>query len=96
MRRQTARKTFAATVITLAVENCFVTDIPGIFTPMMVAKMTDEQLKELAQESEDVRDERESLNLDVGTLRDALNVCKKHKPRAVSGKKTSSLNYVTI
>uniref|UniRef100_A0A8H7NGW8 GED domain-containing protein n=1 Tax=Bionectria ochroleuca TaxID=29856 RepID=A0A8H7NGW8_BIOOC len=81
---ETARKTFAATVITLAVENCFVTDIPGIFTPMMVAKMTDEQLKELAQESEDVRDERESLNLDVGTLRDALNVCKKHKPRAVS------------
>ncbi|CAH0023751.1 unnamed protein product [Clonostachys rhizophaga] len=81
---ETARKTFAATVITLAVENCLVTDIPEIFTPMMVAKMTDEQLNELSQESEDVRDERESLNLDIDTLRHALNICKKHKPRAVS------------
>ncbi|CAG9998793.1 unnamed protein product [Clonostachys byssicola] len=81
---ETARKTFAATVITLAIENCLVNDITGIFTPMMVAKMTDEQLNELAKEREDVRDERESLNLDIDTLRHALNICKKHKPRAVS------------
>ncbi|KAK7219809.1 hypothetical protein V2G26_007812 [Clonostachys chloroleuca] len=56
---ETARKTFAATVITLA-------------------------LNKLGQEGEDARDERESLTFDIDTLRHALDICKKHKPRAVN------------
>ncbi|KAK7970576.1 hypothetical protein PG996_000995 [Apiospora saccharicola] len=45
----------------LAVENCLISKLPGLFTPDTVAELSDEEIRQLAAESQDTMAEREAL-----------------------------------
>lgn len=75
-------RTFTDTVINLAVENCLVCQIPDILTTRQVHRMDETALKELAQESEKIREERSRLVQETNLLREALKKCRQQRPRA--------------
>lgn len=45
----------------LAVENCLISKLPGLFTPETVAELSDEDIRQLAAESQDTMAERDAL-----------------------------------
>jgi hypothetical protein len=78
-------RTFVDNVINLAVESCLVRDIPDVLTPRKVGEMNSDRLKQLASESEELQERRQTLQEQVDILRDALRVCNKLKPREPTG-----------
>ena len=57
-----------------------------ILTPQAVNKMSDDELNELAGESEEVRATRKKLNQQVAVLKDGLAKCQRYRPRNMTGK----------
>ena len=84
------RATFTENVINLAMENCFMCDIPDILTPAMVYKMSPERLEELGSEKEDVQAERKVLQDQIQILEAALAKCRRSRPRDAKGISISS------
>ena len=80
-----SRRTFAETVVNLAVESCLVCHVDGILTPSIVNAMEDDEVRELASESPDLTYERELLESQVAKLRDGLRICRRHRPRGKQG-----------
>lgn len=78
-------RTFIDNVINLAVESCFVSEIPSILTPSKVSDISAEKLKELASEPEDAEAERQMLQREIDVLKTALRECRQHKPRELGG-----------
>lgn len=78
-------RTFTENVINLAVENCLICDIPTILTPAKVDQMSENRLRELAAESNEVLSERKTLQAQVDILRDGLQKCERHRPREMTG-----------
>ncbi|GAW18677.1 hypothetical protein ANO14919_081580 [Xylariales sp. No.14919] len=78
---QISIKTFAQNVVNLAAENCLISDIHAILTPSKVIRMSEERLRELASESEDVQGKRRTLRHEVGILRSGLVICQQSHPR---------------
>lgn len=74
-------RTFTDNVIILAVENCLISKMSTLFTPMMVLGMDDETLSRLAAESSEIRCERSDLQNDIAVLKSGLAICKKYQPR---------------
>ncbi|KAL1843455.1 hypothetical protein VTJ49DRAFT_1565 [Mycothermus thermophilus] len=74
-------QTFVSNVMNLAVESCLVLDLPTILDVTTVAAMTDDKLHELAAESDLAKQKRARLQHEIETLREALQTCRKHKPR---------------
>ena len=72
-------RTFAENTINLVVENCLVCELSNILTPMMVMRMGEDRLKELASESEHVLEERETLRHEIDILRKGLKKCQKSR-----------------
>lgn len=81
-----ALRTFTENVINLVIENCLLTDLPKILTPRKVDRMSEDTLKELALESEEVRTEREILQKETKLLRDGLRKCQRNRPRERTGR----------
>ncbi|ORY67753.1 P-loop containing nucleoside triphosphate hydrolase protein [Pseudomassariella vexata] len=77
--------TFTENVINLAVENCLVCNISDILTATKVHRMSDEELRQLASESDDVQSRRQSLRKEVERLKDALRRCQPYRPRQSTG-----------
>lgn len=77
--------TFIDNVINLAVENCLICDISSILTPKGVSQMTEETLRDLASESDEVLSKREVLQEQVRLLRDGLQICQQHRRRELTG-----------
>ncbi|KAL8365605.1 hypothetical protein RB595_004429 [Gaeumannomyces hyphopodioides] len=77
-------RTFTDTVINLAVENCLVYEIPNILTPGKVDCMDEKTLRDLAQESDEIREERGRLRRETELLRQALQKCRVYRPREIS------------
>ena len=69
----------------LAIEACLVQDIPSIFTPTEVGRMSSEQLAELAAEDEITQSRRALLAEEIEMLNDGLAQCRRYKPRALTG-----------
>lgn len=84
-----SRRTFTETIINLAIESCLVCGIPDILTPAQVDGMSEDRLKELATESEDMTARREILEEEIGILREGLAQCRAKRPRPVTGEKDS-------
>ncbi|MBE3044814.1 hypothetical protein IMZ48_20095 [Candidatus Bathyarchaeota archaeon] len=80
-----SRRTFAETVVNLAVESCLVCHVNGILTPSKVNAMEDAEVRELSSESPEVTYERELLESQVAKLRDGLKICRRHRPRGTQG-----------
>ncbi|KAH7146183.1 P-loop containing nucleoside triphosphate hydrolase protein [Dactylonectria macrodidyma] len=84
-----SRRTFTENVINLAIEACLICDIPNILTPTQVGIMSDERLRELAEESQDIQSRRTHLEEEIGILGHGLNQCILCKPRGITGMKSS-------
>ncbi|KAH6972956.1 P-loop containing nucleoside triphosphate hydrolase protein [Ilyonectria sp. MPI-CAGE-AT-0026] len=74
-------RTFTDNVMILAVENCLISKMSTLFTPMMVLGMDDETLSRLAAETSDIQCERSDLENDIAVLKSGLAICKKNQPR---------------
>ncbi|TPX11618.1 uncharacterized protein E0L32_007597 [Thyridium curvatum] len=80
-----SRQTFTENVINLAVESCLIFNIPDILTFQKVNAMSEDQLRQLAAESEEVLAEREMLQQQAGLLRQALQKCRQYGRREING-----------
>ena len=78
-------------MVNLAVESCLISDLPTILTPSMVIRMSEERLKELASESEDVQINRQVLQDEVKVLRAGLKECQRSRRHERTGT-SSALN----
>ncbi|KAK0716377.1 hypothetical protein B0H67DRAFT_261912 [Lasiosphaeris hirsuta] len=74
-------RVFTDNVITLALENCLISDIPNILCPENVYDMADEKVVTLAAESKQIRKEREELQTQLEKLRMGLTACREYRPR---------------
>lgn len=81
-----SRRTFTDNVINLAIESCLIRDLPNILTPALVGKMDEQQLGELAAEPERAQSHREQLRREIDVLQQGLELCRKCRPRGVTGK----------
>ncbi|KAK4032118.1 hypothetical protein C8A01DRAFT_51023 [Parachaetomium inaequale] len=87
VRYELALRTFTENVINLAVESCLVRNIPTILTTRKVDRMSFDELKELASESEETQKRRVDLEAQVKILEEGLRKCQRHKPRPLTRKR---------
>lgn len=85
-----SRRTFTDNIINLAVESCLVRHLPTILTPTQVGEMDDEEIKQLANESEDTKSRRIQLSREVTILKQGLDKCRRWRPRAETIKSARS------
>lgn len=63
------------------VENCLISKLPEILTPLKVTEMSDEKVRELASESEEVLMERMELENEIDILSQSLKKCTMNRSR---------------
>ncbi|KAL1891193.1 hypothetical protein Sste5346_007826 [Sporothrix stenoceras] len=85
-----SRRTFTENVINLVVENCLVCDLPEVLTAGTIFRMSDDRLRELASESDDVAAKRTRLQEEVRILEQGLARCRMYKPRTTTGQTGSA------
>ena len=85
-------RTFAENVVNLAVENCLISDLPNILTPSTVVRMGQDQLIQLASESESVQAERLELQREANILREGLKKCQRSRLHERTGR-SIQINY---
>lgn len=78
-------RVFTDNIMTLALENCLISDIPNILSPEKVYGMTDDKVTALAAESKQIRREREELQSQLEKLRMGFTACREYRPRESSG-----------
>ena len=66
---QTSLRVFTDNVVTLALENCLISDIPNILSPDRFYDMSEETVKALAAESKEIQKERSELQSQLKRLR---------------------------
>ncbi|KAK4070976.1 uncharacterized protein Triagg1_6343 [Trichoderma aggressivum f. europaeum] len=66
---QMSRRTFTDNVVHLVLENCLISKLPDIFNPRVVTQMSEEILKRLAEESDEVKRERSQLADEIEKLK---------------------------
>ena len=76
-----ALENFVDNMATLAVENCLLVGLGGIFSSDRVADMDDAQLQEIAGESERLLSDRKYLEEKIQVLERALKTCESHLRR---------------
>ncbi|KAK1252194.1 hypothetical protein MKX08_003381 [Trichoderma sp. CBMAI-0020] len=77
-------KTFTDNVINLVIENCLVSNLPDIFSTKIVTQMSDDMLRQVAEEAPKLRQERIKLEDEVEKLRLGLQECQRSRPRNFS------------
>lgn len=77
-------RTFTDNVVILAIENCLVRDLPNLFTTRVVNRMQQAELKQLASESPDIRQERTEVQAEYDALKKGLEACNKHRDRPMT------------
>jgi GTP-binding protein EngB required for normal cell division len=83
---QMSRKIFIDNIIILAIENCLICQLPSILEPNKVNMMTDDKIRELVAESDDVADERKRLQKSLHSLNEGIKACRRHRIREPTGK----------
>lgn len=81
-------------VINLAIENCLLCDIPSIFTPRLVNGMTEERLRQLAAEPEEITTHRKTVLEEIDALRQGLIKCQQHRVREITGLRFSKTPHL--
>ncbi|KAL7916618.1 hypothetical protein GGI35DRAFT_473886 [Trichoderma velutinum] len=81
---QMSRRTFTDNVVHLVVENCLISKLPDILSARVVTQMSDEILKKLAEESDEVKAERSQLADEIEKLKTGLQSCQRSRPRDFS------------
>jgi hypothetical protein len=75
---QSAISVFINNIAVLAIENCLIKELSGIFSPTLIANMDDKQLHAIAAESEEVRHERSSLQKKLVVLQSGKQILYEH------------------
>ena len=65
-------KTFVDEVSTLAVELCLVQRLPSILSPEVICSLTDDEVRAIAGESDDIAEERAQATEKLSVLQRAL------------------------
>ena len=65
----------------MVVENCLISELSEILTPAKVTQMSDENVRELASESEEVQIKRRELEDEIDILRQGLENCNMNNSR---------------
>lgn len=81
-----SRETFTDNVINLAVGSTLISDLGSLLSMRTVAEMTEEALRDLAEESEEIRIDRKMLNETIAALQESEKECKKLGPRHLYGR----------
>lgn len=89
MHLQASLKTFTDNVVHLVIENCLVSNLPDIFSTKIVTQMSDDKLRQVAEELPKMREERIELEDEIEKLRVGLQECQRSRPRNFAG--TSSI-----
>ena len=66
---QTSLRVFTDNIVTLALENCLISDIPNILSPDKFYDMSEKTVKALAAESKEIQKERSDLQSQLKKLR---------------------------
>ncbi|PNP43685.1 hypothetical protein TGAMA5MH_04657 [Trichoderma gamsii] len=74
-------KTFTDNVVHLVIENCLVSNLPDIFSTKIVTQMSDDKLRQVAEELPKMREERIELEDEIEKLRVGLQECQRSRPR---------------
>jgi short-subunit dehydrogenase involved in D-alanine esterification of teichoic acids len=69
---------FISNVTVLAIENCLIKNLEEIFSPILIAGMSDEKLHSIAAESEEIRTERSDLREKLNVLEGGKRVLNEH------------------
>ncbi|KAF1840478.1 dynamin-1 [Cucurbitaria berberidis CBS 394.84] len=83
---------FINNIAVLAIENCLIKNLSGIFSPSLITDLSDEKLHAIAAESDEVREERDSLRQKLGALESGKDILNEHiamRPTARTAKKVS-------
>lgn len=72
-------RTFIDNVALLAVEECLIAELPGVFNPRKVADMSDDDLARLAAESQEIVSERDEYTRRLNALQMGLATCKTYE-----------------
>lgn len=70
----------------LAIENCLIKDLAGIFSPTLTSEMNEDQLHVIASESPEVQDERASLKQKLDVLESGKEILFEHMGKLYSAK----------
>ncbi|KAL7803963.1 hypothetical protein V8C43DRAFT_266461 [Trichoderma afarasin] len=81
---QMSRRTFTDNVVHLVVENCLISKLPDILSARVVTQMSDDIVKRLAEESDEVKRERSQLADEIEKLKTGLQSCQRSRPRDFS------------
>lgn len=76
-----AMDVFLDNVPTLAIQAPIVRALPSMFSPLAVSRMAPEEVKRIAEESEEIGRHREQLERQLGTLNEGLRTCKQYAKR---------------
>ncbi|OTA56465.1 P-loop containing nucleoside triphosphate hydrolase protein [Hypoxylon sp. EC38] len=74
-------RTFADNVVTLAIENCLVKDLPLIMTAGRFSQMGDAKIEQLASEAPEIQEKRKKLQEDCEAFVKGLQMCNKYRLR---------------
>jgi Dynamin family/Dynamin central region len=69
---------FVDNVASLGVENCLINGLKDLLSPQTVSEMNDDMLKEIAFESEDIRELRNRTAEKQVSLQKSFDLCKRH------------------
>jgi hypothetical protein len=88
--------TFTKNVIVLALENCLICKIPELFPPEKIHLMEEAEVRELAEECEEVRRERDQCQTRLAALTKAAQDCRKFISRSHSGESQIMLRLIRV
>lgn len=69
--------TFVTNLISLGVENQLMVKIPEVFTMARIFNLTDETILYIGEEPDEIRERRETVDVELEQLRKGLEVCRK-------------------
>lgn len=72
---------FINNIAVLAIENCLIKNLSGIFSPSLIADLSDEKLHAIAAESDEVGEERDSLRQKLRALASGKDILNEHMGR---------------
>jgi hypothetical protein len=75
---QRAMSVFINNIAVLAIENCLLSELSGIFSPSLIADLSDQMLCAIAAESKEVDEERSSLREKLRALQSGKQILNEH------------------
>ncbi|CAO2656981.1 Nn.00g057840.m01.CDS01 [Neocucurbitaria sp. VM-36] len=86
---------FINNIAVLAIENCLIKNLAGIFSPSLIADLSDEKLHAIAAESDKVREDRNSLRQKLSALQSGKEILNEHIAMRPTTRTAKKMNLKT-